>query len=323
MSRSWQPGARVEVLRARAQLLARVRAFFADSGVLEVETPVLVNAGVTDPNMSNLVTACQLPGEPSPRTLYLQTSPEYAMKRLLAAGSGPIYQICKVFRDGESGQLHNLEFTMVEWYRPGFGYDAIMDDTEALLRSLLRVGQCERMTYADAFHTYASIDALAASIGKLKHRAAEADIDLSGEKQLTRDGWLDLLLSHIVAPHLGVECPLFLTEFPASQAALARLSLGNPAVAERFEVYVKGVEIANGFHELLEPVEQRRRFLRDNQRRRKAGLPSVRLDERLLGALAAGLPDCSGVAIGLDRLLMMALELTSIAEALAFSTDRA
>lgn len=320
----WRPSAGLEVLRARAQMLAQVRAFFAAREVLEVETPALCNAGVTDPHLANPVTTCLLPGDHEPRRLYLQTSPEYAMKRLLAAGSGAIYQIGKAFRGDEAGRYHNPEFTLVEWYRPGLDYADIMAETAALLEAVTgRLAAVERVSYAEAFRRHAGVDPLRAPLQDIVDRASSAGIHIDDAERLGRDEWLDLLLSHLVAPRLGRDGPAFLTEFPASQAALARVVPGEPPVAERFEVFIDGIEIANGFHELTDAAEQRRRFAEDNRRRDRAGLPRMPIDERLLAALQAGLPECSGVALGFDRLVMIALGLPTLRSAIAFPTDLA
>lgn len=320
----WRPSATLEALRVRARMLTRLRAFFSERDVLEVETPALCNAGVTDPHLANPVTTCLLPGDHGPRRLYLQTSPEYAMKRLLAAGSGAIYQVGKAFRGGEAGRYHNPEFTLLEWYRPGLGYDAIMSETAALVATVAgRSAAGERVSYAEAFRRHADIDPLRAPLPDIVERAAAAGIQIGEPERLERDDWLDLLLSHLVAPGLGRDGMTFLTEFPASQAALARVRPGDPPLAERFELFIDGIEIANGFHELTDAVEQRRRFEEDNRRRARAGLPQMPIDERLLAALQAGLPECSGVALGFDRLVMIALGLPTLREAIAFPTDLA
>jgi lysyl-tRNA synthetase class 2 len=320
----WRPSAGLEVLRARARMLAQVRAFFAAREVMEVETPVLCNAGVTDPHLINPTASCLLAGDHAPRRLYLQTSPEYAMKRLLAAGSGAIYQVGKAFRGDEAGRYHNPEFTLVEWYRPGLDYDDIMAETAALLETVTgRLAAVERVSYREAFHRHAAIDPLRAPLPAILARAAAAGIHIGEPERLERDDWLDLLLSHLVAPRLGRDGPTFLTEFPASQAALARVLPGDPPLAERFELFIDGIEIANGFHELTDAAEQRRRFEEDNRRRAGAGLPQMPIDERLLAALQAGLPACSGVALGFDRLVMIALGLPTLREAIAFPSDLA
>ncbi len=320
MSADWRPSASFANLRLRAQILAQIRAFFAARGVLEVETPALSGATVTDLHLASLETRCRA-GAAGERTLYLQTSPEFAMKRLLAAGSGPIYQLARAFRDGEAGRRHNPEFTLLEWYRPGLDHHGLMDEMEALLSEILGTGPAVRLSYAELFEERLGVDPHAAS--PLELAAAARAAGLADPLDLDRDGWLDLLLAVVLEPGLGRGRPAFLYDFPASQAALARVRPGPPAVAERFEVFVEGVELANGFHELADPAEQRRRFERDLERRRERGLPAVPIDEHLLAALAAGLPPCAGVALGVDRLVMLAAGASSLAEVLAFPVDRA
>ncbi|HEY8554598.1 MAG TPA: EF-P lysine aminoacylase EpmA [Burkholderiales bacterium] len=322
----WRPTASFEALAVRAELLARARQFFARRGVLEVETPMLSPAGSTDPHLHSFVAASRAPGDASaPR--FLHTSPEFAMKRLLAAGSGSIYQICRVFRAGETGRRHNPEFTLLEWYRVGFDYHALMDEVEALVTELLRgrrdLDAPERLSYRDAFLRYAGLDPHAATPADLAAAAAAHGLCASGIPETDGGAWRDLLLTHLVEPHLGRNRLTFLYDFPADAAALARVRPGPPPVAERFELYLDGIELANGFQELTDAEEQRERFERDRARRRAHGLPDVPHDERLLAALAAGLPSCSGVALGFDRLVMVALGARSIAEVIAFPADRA
>jgi lysyl-tRNA synthetase class 2 len=248
--------------------MASLRRFFAERGVLEVETPALSAAAVTDLHLHSV--ACRLDADDRP--LYLQTSPEYAMKRLLAAGSGAIYQICKVFRDGERGRRHNPEFTMLEWYRPGWDHHRLMDEVDDLLQAILGVQPGERVSFGDAFRRHAGVDPHAASDGELRSRVAA--LGVAGLAELDRDDLLNLLLSHVVEPHLGCGRPSFLFDYPASQAALARVRPGDPPVAERFEVFIDGLELANGFHELADPGEQRLRFEAALAERRR-GLPEV------------------------------------------------
>lgn len=320
----WRPRADLRTLRMRADLLARIRAFFAARGVLEVETPILSRHAVTDPRLHSLATRCTGPGAPpGGLPLYLHTSPEFAMKRLLCAGSGPIYQIARVFRDDERGRLHNAEFTLLEWYRPGFDHHQLMDELGELVCGLLGLSaDWDRITYGALFRERLGVDCHAASPATLAACAVARGLDVAGGASLSRDQWLDLLLSHLLQPGLGAERPLFLHDYPASQAALARLR-GDPPVAERFELYVRGIELANGYHELGDAAEQRARFERDNAERRAAGLPEVAPDERLLAALAHGLPPCAGVALGFDRLLMLAAGVDDIAEVMAFTVERA
>ena len=323
----WRPGATLDALRQRAALLARLRRFFADRGVLEVETPLLSRAGSTDPQISSFRTRYTGPGAPQGRELYLASSPEFAMKRLLAAGSGPIFQICKAFRQGEAGRLHNPEFTMLEWYRPGFDHFRLMDEVEALLAEVAdgRLGRegVERVSYGELFERHLGLDPHRANDELLARRAADFPA-LAGIGTLPRDGWLDLLMSHVIQPQLIR--PTFVYHYPASQAALARIrppAGGEPAVAERFELFYRGVELANGFHELVDAGEQRARFVRERRRRQALGLPPVAMDEHLLAALRAGLPPCAGVAMGVDRLLMQINDAASLADIMAFTIDRA
>ena len=329
---AWRPAASPEALRLRAELLATTRRFFAERGVLEVETPTLAGAAATDPHLASLAARC------GDRLLYLQTSPEYAMKRLLAAGSGPIYQLGRAFRDGESGRRHNPEFTLLEWYRPGFDHHRLMDEVEELLGATLGLAQrpagrlpAERLSYREAFRRHAGIDPLTDPLERL----AAAALELAGPSESggraslpdlgdDRDAWLDLLMVFAVQERLGRGRATLLYDYPASQAALARVRRDEDGtrVAERFEVFVEGVELANGFHELTDAVEQRRRFEHDLEIRRARGLPEVPLDERLLAALEEGMPACAGVALGVDRLVMLAAGAESIDQVMAFPVDR-
>jgi elongation factor P--(R)-beta-lysine ligase len=301
-------------------MLAAARDFFARRGVLEVETPVLSAAAVSDPQIDSLTTQVAGLG-----THHLGTSPEYAMKRLLAAGSGDIYQICKVFRDAERGRWHNPEFTLIEWYRQGFDDAALMSEVETLIGCLLAphraLEPAERLSYAVALERHAGVDV---------HRASDEDLSAAARRhgivcraELDRDAKLDLLMGLLVGPRLGAERPCFVCDYPASQASLARLKPGTPPVAARFELYLGGVELANGFHELADGGEQRARFERDLALRRARGRPTAPLDENLLAALSAGMPDCAGVAVGFDRLVAVALGAPRLADAMAFTIDNA
>jgi lysyl-tRNA synthetase class 2 len=324
----WCPTADLAVLRQRARLLAELRAFFAARGVWEVETPALSSAGNTDPNLTSLlVGADHLDGGHGPRR-YLHTSPEYPMKRLLAAGSGSIYQIARVFRADEAGRLHNPEFTLLEWYRPGFDQHQLMDEVAALVSQVLRgrlpLPAPERLSYAAVFQRGLALDPHRVTVAELAACATAQGLrPPTGMPADDTGPWLDLLLSHCLQPRLGRERLTFVYDYPAAQAALACVRPGDPPLAERFELYVNGIELANGFHELADASEQRRRFEHDNRVRAARGLPLVPLDERLLAALVAGLPDCSGVALGVDRLLLLAVGGTALAEVLAFPAERA
>lgn len=329
MATDWRPSATLEVLRLRARMLERIRAFFSARGVLEVETPILSGAATPDPNLLSFTTRYTGPGAPRGRTLFLHTSPEFSMKRLLAAGSGSIYQVCKVFRDGESGRRHNPEFTMLEWYRVGYDHHRLMGEVAELvglaLADRLRLAEPERLSYREAFDRFLGLDPHAASAAELARAAEAHDIQLPQAHTCESDleMWRDLLLTHVIEPRLGRGRATFLYDFPATQASLARIVPGHPPVAARFELYIEGIELANGFHELADAAEQRTRFERQLRARQSAGLPAVPLDEHLLAALAAGLPDCAGVALGVDRLVMLGAGARSIEEVMAFPLERA
>jgi lysyl-tRNA synthetase class 2 len=318
----WRPGATRDALRLRAARLAAARDFFAARGVLEVDTPVLVRRAVTDPHLH--CASVQLPG--CAETLYLHTSPEYAMKRLLAAGSGDIYQICHVVRGEERGRQHNAEFTLIEWYRLGAGMDALMDEVEALVRLLAApaaAARAQRLSYQQAFVAALGVDPLAAGEAELRAAAARCRVDTAAVAAGERDTLLDLLMGLVVGPGLGRGAPCFVHRYPASQAALARLDPADARVALRFELYLEGMELANGFVELADAAEQQARFEAERRTRATRGLPAPPADERLLAALAAGLPDCAGVALGFDRLLMLAGGAHDIGAVMPFTTAQA
>jgi lysyl-tRNA synthetase class 2 len=313
------------MLMRRGAILATIRRFFAERGVLEVETPVLGHHGVTDRHLASLSTCLQGGGAVTTQ-LFLQTSPEFAMKRLLATGSGPIYQIGKAFRDEERGRHHNPEFTMLEWYRPGFDHHALMDEVDALLSATLDSRPGDRGTYGALFQQHFGLDPHTAGRQRLMATARRAGIDLREDLAATlgRDDWLNLLMTHVVEPSMPRDRPTFVYDYPASQAALARLRTeGAVRVAERFEVYASGVELANGFHELADAAEQRERFEIDRAARAAAGLPTPAIDQRLLAALEHGLGDCAGVALGIDRLLMVQTGAEHIDQVLSFPIERA
>lgn len=318
----WRPTASIETLRERARLIAKVRAFFAKRGVLEVETPVLGHGGSTDIHLDSLSLEATTPE--GRERLWLQTSPEFHMKRLLAAGSGPIFQLARSFRDGEVGRRHNLEFTMLEWYRPGFALAELIDETESLLRMLLpELGPCRLRRYRDVFRQGLGLDPFTVELESLRELASEkGGLDMHAAE---RDDCLDLLMSLVIEPTLGQDGLDVVVEYPASQAALARKHRDGEDgawVASRFEVYVQGLELANGYHELTDPLEQAVRFAEDNQRRREYAKPEVDVDRRLLAALEAGMEEGCGVALGIDRLIQLALGKASVAEVMAFATPR-
>lgn len=322
MIHDWRPAASRQAMEARADVQADIRAFFRARSVLEVETPVLAQAGVTDVHLVNATTALQGQGLPVPTQYYFQTSPEYAMKRLLAAGIGDCFQLCKVVRDEELSARHNFEFTMLEWYRLGFNDQQLMDEVELLLRSLLPAPAAQRLSYQQAFLQTIAVDPLSATTAELATAITREGIDCHVVQE-DRDGLLNLAMSLLVEPRLNPEQPTFVYHFPASQAVLARQHHTDARVAHRFELFYKGLELANGFLELTNPVEQRERFERDNAARLRLGLPSIPLDERLLSALEHGLPDCAGVALGVDRLLMIKLNAQHIDQVLTFPSLRA
>ncbi|MBS0379757.1 MAG: EF-P lysine aminoacylase GenX [Proteobacteria bacterium] len=314
----WRPGASVERLRRRAGLLRRTRQFFEGRGLLEVDTPFVVNAPVSDVHIHSAEVRLEATGS---AVHFLHTSPEYAMKRLLAAGSGDIYQICHVARGHEQGRFHNSEFTLVEWYRIGFGLGALMEEVAALVCELLAEERpTEFLTYREALLRETGLDAFATSTGELAACAAAGGLAATDPG---RDECLDFIMGTLVGPKLGHGRLTFVHGYPASQAALARLDPADPRAAQRFELYAQGLELANGFHELGEAHEQRARFEADQAERRRRALPVHPLDERLLAALGHGLPDCSGVALGFDRVAMLALGARHIEEVLPFATPRA
>jgi elongation factor P--(R)-beta-lysine ligase len=320
----WRPSAGYEILRQRADLLDCIRTFFAERQIVEVDTPILSGCSSTDPHLDSFSTRFYGPGATAGSPVYLQTSPEFAMKRLLAAGSGPIYQICKSFRNGEVGRYHNPEFTMLEWYRPGFDYKSLMKEVDELLSLVLKTPPADFLSYASVFEQFLQIEPHSASIDRLRACAAANGIVVSRTLGDDRNAWLALLWTHLIEPKLGDDgCPLIVFDYPASMAMLARVRPGSQAVAERFEVYVNGIELANGFQELQDSGEQRHRFEEDVRLRREGGMREVNMDHRLLEALLHGLPWCSGVAMGLDRLLMLKTGADDIREVISFPFDRA
>ncbi|MEL0167830.1 MAG: elongation factor P--(R)-beta-lysine ligase [Pseudomonadaceae bacterium] len=320
MSRQWQPSATIDALRRRAGIINRIRQFFAERGVLEVDTPSLSHAAVSDPFLHPFATEYVPEGGGQAAMLYLHTSPEYPMKRLLAAGSGAIWQLCKVYRNGEIGRRHNPEFSMLEWYRPGFDHHQLMDEVDALVRDVLACAAARRVSYAAVFAEHTGLDIHQCADAELRALAAER-CGFQGE--LSRDGYLNLLFSECVEPQL--QAPTMVYAFPASQAALAQVVDGDDVVpsAARFEMFVQGMELANGYFELTDAGEQLRRFEADQRHRESLGLPALPIDMPLVAALQAGMPSCAGVALGVDRLVMLALGASTIAEVIAFDTERA
>lgn len=325
MVTDWQPTAGPEALRLRARLNATIRAFFADRGVLEVETPVLSVAGNTDPNIASFALEFSGRTDGAPRTRWLRTSPEFALKRLLAAGVGDCYELGRVFRDGEAGGRHNPEFTMLEWYRVGWDHLQLVEETAALVRAALalvgRDATLRVVAYRDLYRERIGLDPFTATDQALRAALGDVQIDPEG---LERDDWLDLLMTHRLQPSFATGTLLAVEGYPASQCALASVrGSGAEATAERFELYLGPLELANGYHELTDATEQATRFARDRARRQRRGAAAPPADARLLAAMAHGLPACAGVALGIDRLLMALMDTPRIADVLAFEFARA
>jgi lysyl-tRNA synthetase class 2 len=311
----WRPTANADQLRARAGLLQDIREYFSTHSVLEVETPIVSQAGNTDPEIESMRTD---------DGLYLRTSPEFALKRLLAAGSGDIFELGRVFRAGESGRNHNPEFTMLEWYRTGYSYHRLMDEVTDLVmhcgNGKFDQWPVEKLSYQQVFLRYLDLDPFTADKSELARAAKKHGID---DIQLDRKQWLDLLISHVIQPALPQHGMTFIYDFPTDQAALAKIRQGNPAVAERFELYLGRSELANGYQELTNAAEQKRRFTVENEQRKRDGKPVYTLDNNLIAALEHGMPECAGVALGVDRLLLSICDSNSLTEVIAFSFSRA
>lgn len=315
------------MLRERARLLGVIREFFNSRGFLEVDTPILSADTVVDRHLDPLSTT--LTGVGPDRTMYLQTSPEFAMKRLMAAGGEAIFQVSRVFRQGERGNRHNPEFTLVEWYRRGDDYQAGMQLLSDLVATTLTLRPAVRITYRDAFRRHLAIDPLTISDDELARfaRATLPDVSAAFDVTTDRDAWLDLLLTECIEPHFGSGAagPTILCDYPPSQAALAQLrhDAGSPPVAERFELYVEGIELANGYHELLDPDALLERNIENNRLRVADAKPALPVDSRLIDAMRAGLPPCTGCALGFDRLVMIATGQVDIARVIPFPIERA
>jgi lysyl-tRNA synthetase class 2 len=327
VTQGWQPSASFDALHLRARLNAAVRRFFDERGVVEVETPVLSRAGNTEPNIASFSLEFSGRTDGAPRTRWLRTSPEYPLKRLLAAGFGDCYELGRVFRDGEAGGRHNPEFTMLEWYRIGWDHRQLIAETAELVNTALalvgRTAQLKQVSYHALYREQLGIDAATASVEDLRAALGDVVIDPAG---LTRDDWLDLLMTHRLQPSFATDQLLALYDYPASQCALARIrenSVDGAPVAERFELYLGSLELANGYHELADAAEQGARFDRDLQRRAERNDVQPPRDKNLLAALSAGFPACAGVALGMDRLMMAMLGTTRIADVLAFDFARA
>lgn len=323
-STPWQPSCSIELLQLRARMLSNIRVFFAERNVLEVETPLLSHASGTDAQLDFFTSIYETSSHS--QALFLQTSPEFAMKRLLAAGSGSIYQICKAFRNGEFGRFHNPEFTILEWYRVGFDLAQLINEVENLFDALFdgKLNAPQRVIYQAIFEQFTGLNALIFSLNDYSNFAKQANfpdaISICGESHAL---WLDFLFSFCVQPHLGKNGLCSVYGYPACQSSLARLSVENPLITERVEVFINGIELGNGFYELTDVAEQNQRFDAEIKTRQRENLPAAVKDERLLAALENGLPDCSGIALGLDRVLMVLANSPAIAEVLSFEFLRA
>ena len=324
MTDNWKPACDVKQMQLRAKMLANIRRFFEQRAVLEVETPLLCSATGTDPQLDffSSIYHCA----PNNKTMYLQTSPEFAMKRLLAAGSGSIFQICKAFRNGELGRFHNPEFSILEWYRVDFTMDQLMDEVVDLITELLGPGPDEvyKVSYVDVFKQATGLNPL--DFCQLRYAEYAVNNNIKDAVSLCGDDhsmWLDFIFSYKVQPTLERHFVAMVYGYPAIQSSLARINPDDSAVADRFEVFIKGLEIGNGFFELSDANEQEKRFDQENQCRQQKGLVIVQKDEKFLQALHAGLPDCSGIAIGLDRLLMVLSNAQSLNDVIAFPFERA
>jgi elongation factor P--(R)-beta-lysine ligase len=318
MTMNWRPAASIEALKQRAKLLHDVRLFFKERDVLEVETPALSRFPTLDLHLDSF---CTSPGTDLPQR-YLITSPEYHMKRLIAAGSGSIYQICKAFRCDEVGSNHNPEFSMLEWYRVGWDHLQLMSEIEDLMTRLMGTGKALRVSYQEIFQSLLGIDPLELTTNDFLDICRDKRIDPPQDLKAgtaCRDEQLNFLMGVLIEPRLGKEQPVFICDYPASQASLSRLSETNPSLSTRFEVFYQGLELGNGFYELTDAEVQEKRFRETNASREKMGKNHLAMDDGFLSALKAGMPDCAGVAMGLDRMMMLAMGEKDIASIMTFS----
>ncbi len=327
MNDDFLPSAQIAALKHRADVLRKLRRFFDDRDFFEVETPLLSHDIVIDRHLHPVgIPKNQITGvdSNSNEMLWLQTSPEFGMKRLVASGATAIYQIGKAFRRSETGEMHNPEFTMLEWYRVGDNLKTGMDLLAELIEEILKQPKTQRVSYRQVFLQHVGVDPFSCAVSDLKSVATEHGIAIEMSCEASaRDEWLNLILSRLIEPKLGFDGGVMIYDWPASQAALAVIRQEEVPVAERFEIYVNGVELANGYHELLDPDELTRRNSVVNQERVKDGQPLLPEESRLLQAMRSGLPACAGVAVGVDRLILIALGLGRISEVIAFPIDRA
>ncbi|MCW8832262.1 MAG: elongation factor P--(R)-beta-lysine ligase [Colwellia sp.] len=324
---SWQPTLTWQNAQKRSQIIQQIRQFFAERNVIEVETPALSLGTVTDVHLEALTCRYNFLADSSDQTaapLYLQTSPEFHMKRLLASGYGCIFQIAKAFRHEAAGRFHNPEFTMLEWYRLGFDHFDLMNEVAELLEAVLQCKTPTQITYQQLFIEQVGVDPLTANREQL---LAVITAENKTSDWLVNDSDHDTLLqfifSEIIEPHIGIDSPCFVYHFPSSQASLAKICVEDERVAERFECYYQGIELVNGFHELTNADKQFQRFQKDNKQRTALGMKEMPIDNNFISALGHGLPQCSGVALGVDRLIMLALQAEHIAQVISFPIERA
>lgn len=322
---TWRPTATLENLRARSELLWQIRALFHEHGFLEVHTPLLSRDSVLDRHIDPIVVQGRAVGvsELSDDVFYLQTSPEFAMKRLMAAGATQIYQITPAFRSGERGQYHNPEFTMLEWYRFGDDFEQAIEFLQQVVRCVMPGSQPVIMTYQQAFLSYADVCPLSCDLEQLRQAAAKRRLPIAGDWGEDRDEWLNLLFAEVIQPRLGLEQPVIVTHYPASQSALAQICPEDPRVAERFELFIQGVELANGYHELLDANQLSHRNQITSIQRKRDGKLLPKQESRLLEAMRFGMPACSGCALGFDRLLMVLSGADRIDQVICFPIERA
>lgn len=318
---NWLPSASLDILKQRAELLRKTRIFFEQRDILEVETPTISRFPTLDLHLEPF----SLKTHPEQSVRYLITSPEYQMKRLLAAGTDSIFQICKAFRRDESGHQHNPEFTMMEWYRVGWDHWQLMEEVEELLDELLDCGKADRMSYAEAFSRFLNLDPFSLTLEDFLDFCAKSKVIPPAylkKKDNCRDEWLIFLAGMFIEPKLGLDRPVFIHDYPSTQANLAKIYPENPELAMRFELFFQGMELGNGFCELTDSVQQKKRFYHENQLRNKSGKMELPVDVSLLAALEQGLPDCAGVALGLDRIVMLKTGKKTIDDVITFPWNR-
>ncbi|BAB13271.1 elongation factor P--(R)-beta-lysine ligase [Buchnera aphidicola str. APS (Acyrthosiphon pisum)] len=318
----WKSSASIEDLIKRSNIISNIRLFFSKKNILEVETPILSRSTVTDVHLTSFETNYISSDNIDELKLWLTTSPEYHMKRLLASESGSIYQICHSFRNKEIGRYHNPEFTMLEWYQPFCSMKKFIKEIDIFLQIILKCNKSDKVSYQDLFIDFLKIDPLCTNLLELHQISKKLKLDHLTHSENNLNKLIQLLFTLKIEPNIGKEKPLFVYHFPAEQASLAAINLKDPRISERFEIFFKGIELGNGFYELIDVNEQKKRFIRDNKERRSMNLPTRKIDNFFLSALSYGLPPCSGVAIGLDRLIMLILNKKSIHEVIAFPVDR-